>query len=251
MLRKRIIPILLIDKGDLVKTTNYKNSKYIGDPINAVKIYNEKKVDEIILLDITKSNNADKVNYNLLEDIAGECRMPFTYGGGISNLHQVKKIFSLGIEKITLNTSIIQNYSLISDVAKLYGSQSVVVSVDIKKNLFGKYCLFNWKMKKFEKLSIDKHISNCINCGAGEILINNVDKEGTASGFDDLTLNFAKISKFIPIIVNGGINSINEINRIIKNELVDAIAVGSFFVFYGPHKAVLISYIEENERLNE
>ncbi len=248
MLRKRIIPILLLKDDELIKSTKFKDHQYVGDPINAVRIFNEIKVDEIILLDVFKSKNNLDLNYEIIKDIADECRMPFTYGGGIKNLKQVEKLFLIGVEKISINTTALENEQIIKSLSKVYGSQSVVISIDIKEDFFGNKRIYNSSKKKFLKINIIDQIQKYIDLGAGEILINNVSKEGTLNGFDFSLLKLLNKKLNIPIIVNGGINSYKEINLILGNENIDAVGVGAFFIYYGPHRAVLISYMPDDER---
>ena len=248
MLKKRIIPILQLKDDELVKSIKFKNHKYVGDPINAVRIFNEKKVDEIAIIDVTKSKKGENLNYEIISDIAGECRMPFAYGGGINKLDQVEKLFSIGVEKIILNSVVFNNYEFIESLSKIYGSQSIMVSVDINLNFLSKKKLYFWTKKKNLKLDINEHIKNCINYGAGEVLINTVYKEGTLSGFDFSVLNYLDIKLNVPIILNGGLNSINQIKKVLKNPNIDAVGVGAMFIYYGPHRAVLISYISNEER---
>lgn len=243
MLKKRVIPILQINNDELVKSKTFCKHKYIGDPINAVRIFNQKEVDEIIIVDVFRSlKKSDDLNYNIIRDLADECRMPFSYGGGIKNIDQVKKLFQLGIEKIILGSGVIDNFKLIEDIAKNFGSQSVLISVDINKNFFNKKKIYNWVRKKNINYNIKEYISKCISSGAGELIINCVYKEGTLSGFDFSILDLIDPNIDIPVIVNGGTNSTNQINEVLRNSKVDGIAVGAFFVFYGPHNAVLISY---------
>ena len=248
MLRKRVIPILQLDRDELVKSTRFKKHKYVGDPINAVRIFNEIQVDEIILIDVFKSKYNKSINYQTIKDIADECRMPFTYGGGIKNLNQVEKLFSIGVEKISINTSALKNPQFIKILSDIYGSQSIVVSIDIKENIFGKKKIFDSSNSKILNLNINDQIKKYIDLGAGEILINNVNKDGTLSGFDFSILDVIDTKINVPIILNGGINSYDQINKILKNENIDAVGVGALFIYYGPHNAVLISYIPENER---
>ena len=248
MLRKRIIPILLLKDDELIKSTKFKDHQYVGDPINAVRIFHEIKVDEIILLDIFKSKNNLDLNYEIIKDIADECRMPFTYGGGIKNLKQVEKLFLIGVEKISINTAALEDEQIIKSLSNVYGSQSVVISIDIKEDFFGNKKIFDSSKKKFLKIDIIDQIQKYIDLGAGEILINNVSKEGTLSGFDFSLLELLNKRLNIPIIVNGGINSYKEINLILENENIDAVGVGAFFIYYGPHRAVLISYMPDDER---
>ena len=222
MLRKRIIPILQLNDDELIKSTKFKDHKYVGDPINAVRIFNEMKVDEIILLDVFKSKNNSELNFEIIKDIADECRMPFTYGGGIKNLKQVEKLFSIGVEKISINTSALDDESIIKSLSRIYGSQSVIVSIDIKENFFGKKKIYNSSKKKITNINIIDQIEKYIELGAGEILINNVSKEGTLSGFDFSILELIDKRLKIPLIVNGGVNSYKEINKILENEYIDA-----------------------------
>ena len=149
MLRKRIIPILLLKDDELIKSTKFKDHQYVGDPINAVRIFNEIKVDEIILLDVFRSKNNLDLNYEIIKDIADECRMPFTYGGGINNLKQVEKLFLIGVEKISINTAALENDQIIKSLSKIYGSQSVVISIDIKEDFFGNKKIYNSSKKNF------------------------------------------------------------------------------------------------------
>lgn len=242
MLKKRVIPILLIKNNDLVKSVKYKNHKYVGDPLNVIKIFNEKEVDELIVLDVEKSRNNDELNYELIKNFASECYMPLTYGGGIKNLKQAEKLFSLGIEKILINSANFNDYQLIKNITEKFGSQSVIVAVDINKNLFNKFYLFDWVKKEKIQLDVNTHIENCIKNGAGELLMNFVFNEGTLSGFDTQWLDFINCKISIPLIVNGGINSMKNIEQCLEFERIDAIGVGAFFIYYGPHKAVLISY---------
>lgn len=248
MLRKRIIPILQLKNDELIKSTKFKNHQYVGDPVNAVRIFNEIKVDEIILLDVFRSKNNSELNYEIVKDIADECRMPFTYGGGIKNLKQVEKLFRIGVEKISINTAALEDEKIIKSLSKIYGSQSVVLSIDIKEDIFGVKKIFDSTKKKFVKIDIITQIQKYIDLGAGEILINNISKEGTLSGFDFSILELINKRLNIPLIVNGGINSYKEINKVLENENIDAVGVGAFFIYYGPHRAVLISYMPDDAR---
>ncbi len=250
MLRKRIIPILQLNDDELIKSTKFKNHQYVGDPINAVRIFNEIKVDEIIILDVFKSKKNLDLNYEIIKDIADECRMPFTYGGGIKNLNQVERLFSIGVEKISINSVALENDEIIKSLSKIYGSQSIIASIDIKDNFFGKKKIYNSSKDKFLKINLINQIEKYIELGAGEILINNISREGTLNGFDYSILDLLPNNLDIPLIVNGGINSYNEINKILDIRNIDAVGVGAFFIYYGPHKAVLISYMPEKYRKN-
>lgn len=247
MLRKRIIPLLLIDNNKLVKTISFKNPSYVGDPINTVKIFNEKKIDELIILDIS-SRKKGKINFQLIEEIAGECRMPFSYGGGIDDEEQVEKLFSIGVEKIILNNPILNDTSTIKKFSKKYGSQSIVLSVNLMPNLFGQYKVYDWLKGKNTNIDLSTFLEKCIQEGIGEVILTFVDKEGSLKGLNHEVFNKLKLNVDVPIIINGGINSHENIKTLFKKCNIEAIAVGSFFVYYGTHKAVLISYPSEDEK---
>ncbi len=243
MLRKRIIPTLLIQQNKLLKGNKFKNHSYVGDPINVVKIFNEKYVDELLIYDIQNLSGEDSINFELLKNIASECNMPLTYGGRISSVEQVRELFSIGIEKVSINTNVLENYDLIKKLSETFGSQSVMVCIDIKKNFFGKNFIFNWRKKKLLKnLDINTHVENCISGGAGEILINLVDNEGMLNGLKIEDLNFLKSNYSLPIIVSGGINSSQNIDKLLSYDIIDAVGVGANFIYHGPHKGVVISY---------
>ena len=250
MLKKRIIPTLLLDNKQLVKTIKFSNPKYVGDPLNAIKIFNEKFVDELIILDISKKNKSNSIDYNFLKDLFSECFVPVTYGGGISSLKDADAIFKLGVEKICINSAVLKDENIIKEFSRNFGSQSVVVSVDIYRNIFNKIKIYNHKKnKKEDNLNLEEYFKQIENLGAGEILINSVNKEGTMSGMDlELIKSTSNIIN-LPIIYTGGIGSIDDIKDAFKYN-ISGVSAGSFFVFYGPYKAVLISYPhEEFERL--
>jgi imidazole glycerol-phosphate synthase subunit HisF len=238
---KRIIPILLIENDKLVKTTNFSTSKYIGDPINAVKIFSEKEADEIIIIDIEASKK-NFINFDLISKIFGESFVPITYGGGIRSLEDAKKIINLGAEKISIQSIFFEDIQIVKEIIKNFGSQSVVLSIDIKKNIFGNYKIWNYKKNNFyEKYDLSKIVDHAITTGIGEIIFTDVDNEGTMKGTNKDLLNIVSKNSSIPIIFNGGIKDINDIKLSLESK-IDAIGVGSFFVFYGKLNAVLISY---------
>ena len=246
MIKPRVIPILLLKNGGLYKTLKFEKPKYVGDPLNAIKIFNEKEVDEIIVLDIDASKNKTEPDYHLIEQFAGECFMPVCYGGGISNFGQAQRIFSLGIEKISLQSSVLNNLDLISEISSVYGNQAVVFSIDLKKNLFRNYKLFSSSNSKANEISWKKVAVDAVNAGAGEILINAVDRDGTLQGLDIDILGEIKPLLSVPLIFCGGLNSLENIKLAVSNG-ADAVAGGAFFVFNGPHRAVLISYPKYND----
>lgn len=241
MLKNRVIPCLLLNNSKLVKTTNFKDPKYVGDPINAIKIFNEKEVDEIMVLDISATKKGKDPNYKLIEEFASECFMPLCYGGGVKTFNQAKQIFGLGVEKICINSSLTDNINLIKEITYHFGSQSIVASVDIKKNWLNKYKLYSHKIDRTLDNDWIELIQNSIHSGAGEVLLNAVHCDGLMKG-PDLNL-IRKISECIsvPLIYIGGISSLNDIKDAVKCGS-SAVGAGAFFVYHGPHRAVLITY---------
>ncbi|MBM3176586.1 MAG: imidazole glycerol phosphate synthase subunit HisF [Bacteroidetes bacterium] len=246
MLLHRVIPVLLLKNNGLVKTTRFKDPKYVGDPINAIKIFNDKEVDELLVLDILASKYQNEPNFELIEQIAGECFMPLAYGGGVTTFEQAKRLFSLGIEKVCLQTSAIENPSLITKLAEYYGSQSIVVSVDIKKNWLGKYELYHSSKSKIVVLNWKEFLKKIIEAGAGEIVLNAVDKDGTLSGPDLELIKMASALSKVPLVAIGGVSSLLDIKAAIGAG-ASAVAAGAYFIYHGPHRAVLITYPKRHE----
>ena len=238
----RVIPVLLLRGQGLVKTIKFRDPKYVGDPINAVRIFNEKEVDELVLLDISASADSRDPPFDLLSDIASEAFMPMAYGGGLRNIEQIRKVFALGFEKVIINSAAYGNLGLISEAAAIFGSQSVVCSVDVRKNWMGRIELVSHSGKKREAVSLRDHLVAAEKAGAGEILVNSVDRDGTMSGYDLDILRQVADTVSVPVIACGGAGSINHFADAIKLGRASAVAAGSFFVFVGPHRAVLINY---------
>lgn len=248
MLRPRIIPSLLIHDNGLVKTVNFKNPKYVGDPINAVKIFNEKAVDELAIFDIDATVLGKEPNYSLIERLASQSMMPLCYGGGVKTVEQAQRIFSLGIEKIALSSVVLQYPNLITQISDRVGSQSVIVVLDVKKKLLGGYEVYTHNGKKATGINPLKFVEEAQKLGAGEIVINSIDRDGVMKGYD-LEL-IAKIREKIslPMTVLGGAGSIKDIETVIDKHGVIGVAAGSLFVFKGPYKAVLINYPTQLEK---
>mgnify|MGYP000706365344 CR=1 FL=1 len=248
MLRPRIIPSLLIHDNGLVKTVNFKNPKYVGDPINAVKIFNEKAVDELVVFDIDATVLGKEPNYSLIERLASQSMMPLCYGGGVKTVEQAQRIFSLGIEKIALSSAVLQNPKLITEISDRVGAQSVIVVLDVKKKLLGGYEVYTHNGKKATGINPFKFVEDVQKLGAGEIVINSIDKDGIMKGYDlDL---IAKIREKIslPMTVLGGAGTLEDIEKVIDQHGVIGVAAGSLFVFKGPYKAVLINYPTQLEK---
>lgn len=247
MLTTRVIPCLLLRNQGLVKTIKFKDPKYVGDPINAVKIFNEKEVDEIVFLDILASRENRKPNFDLIVNIASECFMPLCYGGGIRTIDDIKKIFSLGVEKVSINSYAIENPQFIKEASSLFGSQSIVVSIDVKKNWSGKYELYNARKRRIVKIDPVDYSRKMEGMGAGEILLNSVDRDGMMQGYNiDLIKNVCETVN-IPVIACGGAGSIDDFSDAIRLGKAQAVAAGSMFVFKGRYRAVLISYPSHEE----
>jgi cyclase len=246
MLITRVIPCLLLKGRGLVKTVRFKEPTYVGDPINAIKIFNEKEVDELVFLDITATLEKRPPPYQVITEIASECFMPLAYGGGIRDMKEIEKIFGLGVEKVCLNTAAVENPDLVREAARAFGSQSIVVSVDVKKSLFGKYEIFTRAGRRRARADLLSHVRRMEELGAGELLLTSIDRDGTRQGYDlDL---IARVSEAvgIPVIACGGAGGLPDLTAAVKSGAAAA-AAGSLFVFHGRHRAVLISYPSREE----
>ena len=249
MLKKRIIPTLLINNRKLVKTINFKDEKYIGDPLNAIRIFNEKFVDELIIIDITnKTNPLYKIDFTFLKDLFSECFVPVTYGGGIKSIKDADEIFKIGVEKISLNSKILSNIEIIRDLSNEFGSQSIIVNIDVKRSFLNKIKVYNYKTRSHYNIDLIEYIKEIESLGAGEVIINSVDKDGTMKGMDLDLIEKTNNKINLPIIYSGGIGSIKDIKSAFQFDIA-GVSAGSFFCFYGPHKAVLISYPHEELKL--
>lgn len=247
--RPRLIPCLSIQDRGLVKTIKFSNPRYLGDPINAVKIFNGKGVDELCLLDITASSENRGPDFDYLKDIASEAFMPLSYGGGITTISEIEKLFYIGYEKIILNTSFIQNPELVTEAAKFAGSQSIVVSIDVKNELFGKKSCYikdgTTKVKK-DPITLAKKAQEL---GAGEILLNSMTYDGTMKGYDIELVKSVAQAVSIPVIACGGAKDIYDFKKVLEEGGAHAAAAGSLYVYYGSQKAVLITVPEEKSLL--
>jgi len=247
MLRTRVIPSLLLRNGGLVKGQQFKNHKYVGDPINAVKIFNEKEVDELIFLDISATTNKQAPNFELIADIASEAFMPLGYGGGISKVEHIEKLFNLGLEKVIINSAAFYDPKLVSEASQVAGSQSIVVSMDIKKTLLGRYEVMVENGTKRTKLNPLDYAQKMQELGAGELIVCAIDREGTAKGYDLTLMESIANSVDIPVVAIGGAGKLQDLADVVNQTHVSAVAAGDLFVFHGKHKAVLITYPEYSE----
>lgn len=244
--RPRIIPVLLVDDRDLIKTVNFDKRTYLGDPVNAVKIFNRKGIDELSILDIGASKNKKEPDFELLKDIASEAFMPLSYGGGITNIEQIRELLAIGYEKVVINTGLIKNPNLITEAAKLFGSQSIVVSIDAKKTNKGYECAVvdGHELVNITPIELAKKAENL---GAGEIIINSIDQDGMMHGYDIELVKNVVDSVNIPVTAIGGASGIDDLKKVLCEGHAHAAAGGSMFVYYGRLKAVLITAPSEKE----
>jgi len=247
MIRPRVIPCLLLQNRGLVKTVKFKDPKYLGDPINIVRIFNDKEVDELIFLDITATIEKRRPPFEMLAKITSECFMPLGYGGGIRSLDDIKALLSLGIEKIILNAYAFEDAGFVREAAAYGGSQAVVISMDVKKNLLGRYEVFTHDGRKATGLDPVKHAVAMEKQGAGELFVNSIDRDGTMQGYDLELVRRVSSAVQIPVIACGGAGKLQDLADAIKVGGASAAAAGSMFVFQGPLRAVLISYPSPEE----
>ena len=243
----RVIPTLLLRNGGLVKTTKFKDPKYVGDPLNAVKIFNEKEVDELIFLDITATPENKKPNLQFLKEIASECFMPLTYGGGIKTVDEIRDILKVGIEKVCLNAIAVENPDVIKKAVERYGSSTICVSIDVKKNFWGKYEIYTRSGSQGTKLDPVKFAQEMDKLGVGELMINSIDKDGTMAGYDIELMKKITSVVNMPVIACGGAGNVQHLSEAVKQGGASAVAAGSMFVFHGKMRAVLISYPSQQE----
>ena len=245
-IRPRIIPTLLIDDKDLIKTVQFGKRTYLGDPVNAVKIFNRKGIDELSILDIGATKKNSEPDYELLNDIASEAFMPLSYGGGIKTVEQIHSLLAIGYEKVVINSALVRTPELITKAAEMFGSQSVVASIDVRKEQ-GKYTCYI--ADGTERVDTDPFelVQKAEELGAGEVIINSIDNDGMMKGYDiDLVRGVSDRVK-VPVIAIGGAGGIEDLKNVLKNGHAHAAAGGSMFVFYGRLKAVLITAPSEKE----
>lgn len=247
MIRPRVIPTLLLKGRGLYKTVQFKNPTYIGDPINTMRIFNDKEVDEIIILDITATKDRHGPNLEQISEIVSESFMPLAYGGGVTSLDQARALFDIGVEKIILNSAAVENPDLIESIARVGGSQAVVVSIDVRKTMFSGLKVFT--QSGTQKTSLDPILwaKEAEKRGAGEIMVTSIDREGTFKGYETALIRQIADNVTLPVIACGGAASLSDFAAVLKDGHASAVAAGSMFVFQGPHRAVLISYPTRSE----
>jgi cyclase len=249
MLRSRIIPCLLVHKKGLVKTVNFREPKYVGDPINAVKIFNEKEVDELMVLDIDATVEGREPNFEMIKNLAVECRMPFCYGGGVKTVEHAKEIIRLGAEKVALSSAALSNPEILKAIGNAVGIQSVVVVLDIrKKKLLGGYEIVTHNAIKNASIKFIDFLKEINEIGIGELVINSVDDDGKMTGFDFKLFDLVREHTDMPMTILGGAGSLDDIKEAIARYKTIGVSAGSLFVFKGKYRAVLINYPSFDER---
>ena len=246
MLRVRVIPCLLLKNGSLVKTVKFKRYRYIGDPLNTVRIFNELEVDELMVLDITASHERRLVDFDLLEQMANECFMPLSYGGNINNLDTAKRLFQIGFEKIVINSASFHNIELITQISRHFGSQSVVGSIDVKHTMLAGAYVYSHHGRKRHRVTPEQWAKSLENAGVGEILITSMNQEGTWQGYDISLLKRVADSVQVPVIANGGAGSVSHLQAAVQGG-ASAVAVGSMVVFQKQGMGVLVNFPDRIE----
>jgi len=246
LLRNRVIPVLLVKDHGLVKTTRFANPKYVGDPINAIRIFNEKEVDELALLDISATRGSHGPNFELVQDVASECFMPLAYGGGIRGIEDAKRLFGLGVEKVVLRSAAMVNLRTVTAIADFAGSSSVTVSIDVRRTKFGRQQLYCPDAPRHGESDWSGFLTRAVEAGAGEIILNAVDRDGTMAGMDTDLISVAARTTTVPLVAVGGVGSLAHIKAGVHSG-ADAIGAGAFFVYHGPRRAVLITYPRHDE----
>jgi len=239
--RVRIIPVLLLSRGGLYKTIKFQKAQYVGDPINAVKIFNEKEADELVLLDFTASKEKREIDFKKISEIAGEAFMPMAYGGGIHNFNDARKVFDVGFEKVVLNSTLFSNLNLIEKIAEVYGAQAVVGSIDVKKNLFGQYKVFSHSGTNKTGHDPVDWVKKLELSGIGEIIINSIERDGTWEGYDKMLIEKIAHSVDVPVIACGGAGSTDDFKKAVDAG-ASAVAAGSMFVYQKKGMGVLVNF---------
>jgi cyclase len=239
----RVIPVLLVERGRLVKTVRFKKPSYVGDLVNSVRIFNEKEVDELAILDIGASRFGDGPNFDLIRQVTDECFMPLAYGGGVSRVDQIRHLIGIGVEKVIVNSSAMDRLGFVTEAASAVGSQSIVVSVDVKKAfLRGYHARAVSGTRRVKCQSLTQLVRDVVQAGAGEILLNNVDRDGTLDGYDHDLIRLITQEVGVPVVSCGGASGVQDLARAVRHSGAAACAAGALFTFRGPHRAVLLSY---------
>jgi len=250
MFRPRVIPCLLLRNKGLVKSTKFKDHKYVGDPINAVRIFNAKEADELIFLDISATHEQRRPPLALIEKIGNEAYMPFTVGGGIRTIEDIRILLSLGAEKVAINTAAVENPAFIREAADVFGSSAIVVSLDVKRKFFGKYGIYTYSGTRNTGLEAVNFATEMAKSGAGEIMLNSIDHDGVMGGYDIDLIRQVANAVTIPVIACGGMGSLEDVAAVVNEGNASAAAAGSYFVYQGRRRAVLINFPTQKQLSN-
>lgn len=242
MYRPRVIPCLLLKNRGLVKSFKFKDFKYVGDPINAVKIFNDKRADELMFLDITATKDKRQPDFELIRQISDEANMPFAFGGGIRSLDAIQKALKSGAEKVVMSTYAVENQEFIKQAVAEFGSSTIVICIDVKKNFWGKQMVYTHSGSSKTNLNPIDFAKKMADYGAGELVINNIDFDGMMAGYDLALVKAIASEVSVPVVALGGAKDKSDLQKVVIEGRASAAAAGSLFVFQGPHKAVLISF---------
>lgn len=249
MIKTRVIPSLLLQGRGLVKTVKFRDPVYIGDPVNAVRIFNEKECHELVLLDISATEQKRSPDFKIVKEIAEECFMPFAYGGGIRSLEDIRTLVHLGVEKVVINSFAFEDPDFISEAAKTFGSSTIVVSIDVKKDLFGRYEVFAFGGRKNTSKNPRDYALEMERRGAGEVFLNSIDRDGVMKGYDISLIRSVSEAVNIPVIACGGAGKIEDLGAAVNEGGASAVSAGSLFVFWGRQKGILINFPSDEELL--
>lgn len=250
MFRPRVIPVLLLKGQGLVKSVKFKDYRYIGDPINAVKIFNDLKADELVFLDILASKEKRTISLDFVRNVGDEANMPFAVGGGIRTIQNIKEIINAGAEKVIINTYAVENPDFIKQASDVFGSSTIVVSIDVKKKLLGKQQVYTVGGRKAAGINPVTFAKLIEKRGAGEIIINSIEKDGTMSGYDLQLIKDVSKAVAIPVVAAGGAGVLEDFKKAVDESYTSAVAAGSMFVYHGPRKAVLINYPDTKQLIS-
>ena len=250
MLRTRVMPCILLKNGRLVKTVKFQNDKYVGDLLNAVRIYNQKEVDELVVFDISRTTSGQLIDFDLIQKMAAQCFMPVCYGGGVKTLNDFKTLFTLGVEKVSVSSLLFDNPEVVRDAVSIYGSQSIVATIDLVKPLFrSRYVIKTHSGRKKRAVLTSEIIAYCEDLGVGEIILTSIDHEGQGKGYDYELVKQISHSVNIPVVISGGAGQLDDFKKAVDSG-ASAVAAGDMFTFYGKHRAVLITYPEYEQLTN-
>lgn len=247
MYRPRVIPVLLLRNKGLVKSVKFKNHRYIGDPINAVRIFNDLKADELVFIDILATKEGRSISSEFVKNVGEEANMPFSAGGGIRTLEDIRRIIESGAEKVVLNTIAGEDHNFVTEAANAFGSSTIVVCIDVKKDFFGRekaWIRAGTRSVDPDPVQFAKQIEDC---GAGEIIIQSIEKDGLMTGYDEMLIKKIAGSVTIPVVALGGAGMLGHLTDLSRKVSLNGLAAGSMFVYHGPRRAVLVNYPTRSE----